>query len=85
MRWTRFFATLITLLSAVTLGSAQTAEQPRRGQLDTDGHVGKWFDASGLKAGDTFPAVEVYDEKGKPFNTRSLKGQYTVVVNGCLT
>jgi len=65
--------------------NAQTTEQPRRGQLDTGGHVEKWFDASGLKVGDAFPSVAVFDEAGQPFNTRSLKGQYTVVVNGCLT
>ncbi|MYC66514.1 MAG: hypothetical protein F4X12_09315 [Acidobacteriia bacterium] len=38
-----------------------------------------------LGQGDTFPAVEVYDAAGKPFNTKSLTGQYTVLVNGCLT
>ena len=85
MRRTTFLATLFALLGTITLGNTQTAEQPRRGQLDTDGHVGAWFDASGLKAGDPFPSVAVFDESGKPFNTRSLKGQYTVVVNGCLT
>ncbi|MDE0109861.1 MAG: hypothetical protein OXJ37_03055 [Bryobacterales bacterium] len=38
-----------------------------------------------LGPGDPFPAVEVYDAAGKPFNTKSLTGQYTVLVNGCLT
>ena len=38
-----------------------------------------------LGLGDPFPAVEVYDAAGKPFNTKSLTGQYTVLVNGCLT
>lgn len=85
MRLTMFLATLFALLGTITLGNAQTAGQPRAGQLDTDGHVRAWFDASDLKVGDSFPAVEVYDEAGRPFSTRSLKGQYTVVVNGCLT
>lgn len=85
MRLTTFLATLLALVGTITLGNAQTAGEPRAGQLDTDGHVGAWFDASGLEVGDSFPAVAVFDENGKPFNTRSLKGQYTVVVNGCLT
>ena len=38
-----------------------------------------------LGPGDPFPALEVYDAVGKPFNTKSLAGQYTVLVNGCLT
>ena len=38
-----------------------------------------------LGPGDPFPAVEVYDAAGKPFNTKNLTGQYTVLVNGCLT
>jgi cytochrome oxidase Cu insertion factor (SCO1/SenC/PrrC family) len=43
------------------------------------------FEASGLKVGAAFPEIDVCDADGKPFNTRSLKGQYTVIVNGCLT
>ena len=82
---TIFFAVLFTFVSSIIVANAQTTEQPRRGQLNTGGHVEKWFDASGLKVGDPFPSVAVFDEAGKPFNTRSLKGQYTVVVNGCLT
>lgn len=38
-----------------------------------------------LGPGDPFPELEVYDAAGKPFNTKSLTGQYTVLVNGCLT
>ncbi len=38
-----------------------------------------------LGPGDPFPELEVYDAAGKPFNTKSLAGQYTVLVNGCLT
>jgi hypothetical protein len=38
-----------------------------------------------LGPGDPFPEIDVYDAGGKTFNTKSLKGKYTVVVNGCLT
>ena len=38
-----------------------------------------------LGPGDPFPELDVYDATGNPFNTKSLTGQYTVLVNGCLT
>ena len=38
-----------------------------------------------LAPGDPFPEIDVYDATGNPFNTKSLKGKYTVIVNGCLT
>ncbi|MCY4598247.1 MAG: hypothetical protein OXC19_26035 [Bryobacterales bacterium] len=38
-----------------------------------------------LGPGDPFPELDVFDAAGKPFNTKSLTGQYTVLVNGCLT
>ena len=38
-----------------------------------------------LSPGDPFPEIDVHDATGKRFNTRSLKGKYTVIVNGCLT
>lgn len=38
-----------------------------------------------LGPGDPFPELDVYDAVGKPFNTKSLAGQYTVLVNACLT
>ena len=38
-----------------------------------------------LEPGDPFPELDVYDADGNPFNTRSLTGTYTVLVNGCLT
>ena len=38
-----------------------------------------------LGPGDRFPEIDVHDANGKKFNTKSLKGKYTVIVNGCLT
>lgn len=35
--------------------------------------------------GDLLPSVRVYDEAGQPFSTDQLRGQYTVLVFGCLT
>lgn len=41
--------------------------------------------ANGLKLGMPLPDIDVYDEAGDVFRFASLKGQYTVVVFGCLT
>lgn len=38
-----------------------------------------------VEPGDAFPELEVYDGAGNSFNTKSLKGYYAVIVNGCLT
>ena len=38
-----------------------------------------------LGPGDPFPEIDVYDASGASINTKSLKGRYTVIVNGCLT
>jgi hypothetical protein len=43
------------------------------------------FAASAPEVGSAFPELDIHDENGQPLNTRSLKGKYTVVVNGCLT
>ena len=43
------------------------------------------FAAQELTIGDQFPAIDVVDSEGTPFNTGDLKGQYTVLVGGCLT
>ena len=46
---------------------------------------GSRLDASGLEVGSPMPEVTVFDQDGKPFETASLKGKYSVVVFGCLT
>ncbi len=59
--------------------------QPPRGAGPEQARLKARFEATGLKPGVPFPEVSIYDEEGKPFHTRSLKGKYTVIVNGCLT
>lgn len=43
------------------------------------------FDDASPALGELVPDVTVFDEDGKPFELRSFKGGYTVVVFGCLT
>jgi len=42
-------------------------------------------DAPLLKIGSKLPDVKLYDDAGKEFSTTSLRGNYTVLVFGCLT
>ena len=75
-----------SLIVATALAlSLNSAALPQPGAPDPQRAQRNGFAASGLKAGSLFPAVDIYDTEGKPFNTRSLKGKYTVIVNGCLT
>ncbi|MGB2861803.1 MAG: redoxin family protein [Sedimentisphaerales bacterium] len=41
--------------------------------------------SSGLEIGKPFPSVKIVDADGKEFSTEQLKGNYTVLVAGCLT
>ena len=47
--------------------------------------VNNRFDAAAPKLGETLPAIKGYDAEGREVNLQSLKGNYTVVVFGCLT
>jgi cytochrome oxidase Cu insertion factor (SCO1/SenC/PrrC family) len=75
---------------ALTFSCSRPAEEPiaeekPAGKLSPMAALEKRFQDFDLKVGDPFPEAEVYDAEGKPFNTKSLKGKYTVIVNGCLT
>ena len=63
----------------------QIAEEESVERLSPMAQLEKRFQEFDLKVGDPFPEVEIFDAHGKPFNTKSLKGKYTVIVNGCLT
>ena len=80
MRLTRSLPALLAASAALAVAQ----EQPRD-RNETRRQLRDRFEATGLKAGSAFPEVAIFDADGKPFNTRSLKGKYTVIVNGCLT
>lgn len=68
----------VALAAPLALGQTGQADDQRRQLRDR-------FEATGLKPGSPFPERDVFDAEGNRFNTRSLKGKYTVIVNGCLT
>ena len=84
----RIGALLVATLGLVSASFAQPFDREGRRSDWAEGRGGAMrggFEASGLKIGSAFPAIDIYDAGGKPFNTASLKGQFTVVVAGCLT
>ncbi len=76
-------------IATITAGALWLAplawSQPPRAGGPQQERLEARFEATGLKPGVPFPEVGIYDEEGKPFHTRSLRGKYTVIVNGCLT
>ena len=41
--------------------------------------------AAGIDVGTRLPEVSIFDEEGRPFETKTLRGKYSVLVFGCLT
>ncbi|MBI3693324.1 MAG: hypothetical protein HY238_00580 [Acidobacteria bacterium] len=80
MRFSQTAAALLAALSTICVALAQ----PTQGKSAREALEDR-FQAFRLKVGDHFPEVDIHDAEGKRFNTRSLKGKYTVIVNGCLT
>lgn len=57
----------------------EDSSQSRRNQFT------RRFEASTPKLGDPLPDLAGYTADGVPLNLRSLRGQHTVLVFGCLT
>ena len=53
--------------------------------VSTTGGFAQTSTSMPLARGDHFPELDVFDEAGMHFNAKSLKGQYAVIVSGCLT
>ena len=71
-------AVLTGLTSSATFGQGRRGGGPGTKGSDRLG-------SSGLDVGSLMPEVTVFDSEGKPFETASLKGKYSVIVFGCLT
>ncbi len=68
------------ILFAVLLLAAQTDVSAQRLQERE-----KEFMTTPPLVGEVMPSVEIFSADGKPFNTDSLRGHYTVLTFGCLT
>lgn len=62
---------------------AQRVGTHRAGGPGTSGSNG--LAGVGLAVGQRLPDITIHDARGKPFRMADLKGQYSVLVFGCLT
>ena len=86
---------LAVCLSVTATGFAQSSSnQPEKSKAEKKSktksvsrreQVRIRFAARSPKVGELLPDVSAFDADGKPFKLSSLKGQYTVLVFGCLT
>ena len=67
---------LLLLLSFAITGNAQGRDK---------GGMNARMAQSGLKVGGLLPAIDLYDADGNKVALRSLKGNHSVIVFGCLT
>lgn len=73
------------LLATILLGVTQPLEAQQRSKDSARSRLNGRFDSSAPKIGDTLPDVSGFTADGRPFKLRTLRGQYTVLVFGCLT
>lgn len=85
----RSFQLLLSLTIIGAVSSVVWAQGFRRGGPMSGGPGGRGglgrLEAAGLKLGSAMPDLTIFDQEGKPFETASLRGKYSVVVFGCLT
>jgi hypothetical protein len=72
------FATVALAVCSANPGWAQQGEARREA-------VSRAFMAGAPDVGEPFPEPTIYDDAGREFLLRSLRGKYTVLVFGCLT
>jgi cytochrome oxidase Cu insertion factor (SCO1/SenC/PrrC family) len=53
--------------------------------LNLAGQLAIEFEGAAPSVGEALPDVTIFDAQGQPFNLNRLKGDYSVVVFGCLT
>jgi cytochrome oxidase Cu insertion factor (SCO1/SenC/PrrC family) len=71
------------LLSVLLLGCAALA--PHEAAAQRSPRRDKEFLTASPRIGERLPDVAVVTLDGQPFNTRELRGRYTVLTFGCLT
>ncbi|RMG35940.1 MAG: hypothetical protein D6725_11510 [Planctomycetota bacterium] len=84
------YRSAVVLLVLPCLVSTSSFAQQRPGAAPKQGDAGRMsvvrsFERSAPAVGALVPDVKGYTADGKPFSMRDLKGQYTVLVFGCLT
>ncbi|MBM78997.1 MAG: hypothetical protein CMJ78_00185 [Planctomycetaceae bacterium] len=75
---------MVTALAVIGISVEVAYAQPRPSGSPRQSIVSN-FERGSPAIGDALPDISGYDAKGKEFHLRSLKGNYTVLVFGCLT
>lgn len=73
------------LLTMILLGAGPSLEAQQRSKNSARSRLNGRFDSSAPKIGEALPAVSGFTAEGRPLNLKVLRGQYTVLVFGCLT
>ena len=78
---------LLALFSCTWLiaTSAVAQDNPDRRTDSPRERVNRQFDASAPRIGESLPDIAGLNEDGQEFRLSDLKGQYAVLVFGCLT
>ena len=87
MRRQSLLQAVALVLSLVLVASAQAPErksQQRKADSPRN-QLARRFDARSPKLNGPLPDVSGYNVDGEPFSLSSLKGEYSVLVFGCLT
>lgn len=86
-RWGRVALLLMITCWRPTFAQEGTtdATKSEANSVSLAGQLAIEFDSAAPKVGEALPDVMVYDAHGRPFNLGVLKGDYSVIVFGCLT
>jgi cytochrome oxidase Cu insertion factor (SCO1/SenC/PrrC family) len=84
---------LVLLMCFVSVGVAQQDKaseraqrpNPKTGEDSPRERVNRKFESNAPGIGEPLPDITVLDADGREFSLRSLRGEYTVLVFGCLT
>lgn len=78
---------MLVVLSVMWLATSviRAQDNPDRREGTPRDRVNRQFDAGAPKIGESLPDVSGLDDAGQEFRLSTLKGQYTVLVFGCLT
>lgn len=79
------FWMIFGLLSWAVASPQGQSHQPSGGHQHTHGEDNVEFLERSPRIGDLIPDVSGYDEQGEPVSLSDLKGNYTVLISGCLT
>ena len=72
------------LMSEPAAGGAESAEKSKP-IIEFADKYNRDFAEKEPRVGEAIPAVSAFDEQGQPLDLEQLKGQYAVLVFGCLT